>query len=302
MLNKSRVFLGISFTAFQVLAFSQNTLYKLEEFGVNGKVQKIQSSSENMTSKETTSSTYEFNEFGLVTSWSISSSGSSSKKTGKLIYDDKHQLTEEVHSNGNKEHTYLKFKYDENGYITEQIFLNEDGSLNALHAFIHNDLNQVVVKTIYSDYAMDASKMGYKYSYRYNAQGLLIEEVAKQQTNEKITKYQYNPKGLCTVASYSSNVAGEELSGNFSITKTYNEENQLLEIQKKSADGKLISRETFTYDHRERLILHQIFNSKDKLVSSTEFGEFDEDDNWLEAITYQDKIAVKKETREFTYF
>lgn len=283
-------------------SFTQEGLYKLEDFGLLGKVESVGEMSQKPALQMRAKSTLNFNDFGYLTNWSFDMDGGAETGSGSVIYDDKFQIVEEQRNDGSAKYSPLKNTYNEGGYITEQRIYLSDGSLEALYKYIYNDNMQVVVKTKHTDPENNPESVQVRYTYRYNAQGLVIEITEKWDDFENVSKFSYDAKGLCIQAHYSTTRTDAQAGDNFSVFTTYNEVNQVTEILRKGKDGKMISKETFVYDHRERLTRHDKYDAKGNLVEYTEYSDFDEHDNWQQSMTYQGKKIYSAVERVLTYY
>ncbi len=153
----------------------------------------------------------------------------------------------------------------------------------------------------YSDPEKNASVISHKTIYRYNAKSLPIEIVEDWGTYNHTTKYGYNAMNQLVEEYYISTEPGVNMGIGLYTLRSYNEIKKLSEIIYKNIDGKVISRESFTYDHLERLTHHSQLTVGGKVTSHIHYTDFDDNDNWQKATTYVGSKATAIEERVITY-
>jgi len=179
---------------------------------------KVYAISESETAgKKTTYSDYEYNEKGLITSYSVSGYGTPGKYTNE--YDEKGNLIKETKVSYRGTDVTMH-EYDENGHETKLSYASDhdsidngkafaytytfddkgrvatqtESNLNADHttvySYTYNDDDTVATKT-------EASPSGtYTISYTYDENGNKIQEEAKGGKSTRKTTYKYKLLGI----------------------------------------------------------------------------------------------------------
>jgi hypothetical protein len=153
----------------------------------------------------------------------------------------------------------------------------------------------------YSDPVKNPDLISHKTIYRYNAKSLPIEIVEDWGTYNHTTKYGYNAMNQLVEEYYISTEPGVNMGIGLYTLRSYNEIKKLSEIIYKNIDGKVISRESFTYDHLEKLTHHSQLTVGGKVTSHVHYTLFDDEGNWQKATTYVGSKATAIEERVITY-
>lgn len=221
----------------------------------------------------------------------------------KYTYNEKNQIIEIIDNTYNKPFVSVKNTYDEKGYITENRNYNSEGKLEQLFTFIYNDKMEIVLTELRIDSEKNPDQLFARFSYRYNALGLVFEIFEDWNYYETTIKFSYNAKGKVAEEYYSTTKENADESQNYSLYRTYNDDGWLIGIVYKNKDGKILKQESFVYDHLERLTHHNQLNALGKVVGYTQYTEFDETaDNWTKSVTYEGKKMISSDVREISYF
>lgn len=285
--------------------FSQTNSYSLKDYDLVGSVLTMTSTSTNLEKKpeeqKAVSFSVTFNNAGYLIESVSSVPGLSQKSTIKYVYNDKNQITEEIENDGQKSFTICKNTYDENGNIIESKKFLASGALDERIVFIYNEKMELAREDYYSDPVKNPDLVSHKIIYRYNAKSLPIEIVEDYGTYNHTTKYGYNAMNQLVEEYYISTEPGVNMGIGLYTLRSYNDIKQLSEIVYKNIDGKVISRESFTYDHLERLTHHSQLTVGGKVTSHVHYTDFDDNDNWQKATTYVGSKATATEERVITY-
>jgi hypothetical protein len=284
---------------------AQETSYTLKDYDLVGPVLSMTSTSTNLEKKPedqvAISFSVSFNKSGYLVESVSSLPGLSQKSTVKYNYNDKNQIVEEIENDGQKSFTICKNTYDENGYITESKIMLASGKTDERIVFIYNEKMELARKEFYADPEKNPDLLSHKIIYRYNAQSLPIEIVEDWGTYKHTTKYGYNAMNQLVEEYYISTEPGVNMGIGLYTLRSYNDIKQLSEIVYKNIDGKVISRESFTYDHLERLTHHSQLTVGGKVTSHVHYTDFDDNDNWQKATTYVGSKVTAVEERVITY-
>ncbi|MBK9591719.1 MAG: hypothetical protein IPO32_09495 [Crocinitomicaceae bacterium] len=285
--------------------FSQENSYSLKDYDLDGPVLSMTSSSTNLEKKpedqQAVTFSVTFNKSGYLVESVSSVAGLSQKSTIKYVYNDKNQIIEEIENDGQKSFTICKNTYDENGYITESKKFLASGAVDERIVFIYNEKMELAREEYYSDPEKNPSVITHKTIYRYNAKSLPIEIVEDWGTYNHTTKYAYNAMNQLVEEYYISTEPGVNMGIGLYTLRSYNEIKKLSEIVYKNIDGKVISRESFTYDHMEKLTHHSQLTVGGKVTSHIHYTLFDDEGNWQKATTYVGSKATAVEERVITY-
>jgi len=242
-----------------------------------------------------------FNKSGYLIESESSVPGLSQKSTIKYVYNDKNQIIEEIENDGQKSFTICKNTYDENGYITESKKFLASGAVDERIVFVYNEKMELAREEYYSDPVKNPDLISHKTIYRYNAKSLPIEIVEDWGTYNHTTKYGYNAMNQLVEEYYISTEPGVNMGIGLYTLRSYNEIKKISEIIYKNIDGKVISRESFTYDHLEKLTHHSQLTVGGKVTSHVHYTLFDDEGNWQKATTYVGSKATAIEERVITY-
>lgn len=284
---------------------SQENSYSLKDYDLVGPVLTMTSSSTDLEKKpedqQAITFSVTFNKSGYLIESESSVPGLSQKSTIKYVYNDKNQIIEEIENDGQKSFTICKNTYDENGLITESKKFLASGALDERIVFIYNEKMELAREEYYSDPVKNPDLISHKTIYRYNAKSLPIEIVEDWGTYNHTTKYGYNAMNQLVEEYYISTEPGVNMGIGLYTLRSYNEIKKLSEIIYKNIDGKVISRESFTYDHLEKLTHHSQLTVGGKVTSHVHYTLFDDEGNWQKATTYVGSKATAIEERVITY-
>ena len=284
---------------------SQENSYSLKDYDLVGPVLTMTSSSTDLEKKpedqQAITFSVTFNKSGYLIESESSVPGLSQKSTIKYVYNDKNQIIEEIENDGQKSYTICKNTYDENGYITESKKFLASGAVDERIVFIYNEKMELAREEYYSDPVKNPDLISHKTVYRYNAKSLPIEIVEDWGTYNHTTKYGYNAMNQLVEEYYISTEPGVNMGIGLYTLRSYNEIKKLSEIVYKNIDGKVISRESFTYDHLEKLTHHSQLTVGGKVTSHVHYTLFDDEGNWQKATTYVGSKATAIEERVITY-
>jgi hypothetical protein len=285
--------------------FSQENAYSLKDYDLVGPVLTMTSSSTNLEKKpddqQAMTFSVTFNKSGYLIESVSSVAGLSQKSTIKYVYNDKNQIIEEIENDGQKSFTICKNTYDENGYITETKRFLASGAVDERIVFIYNEKMELARKEFYADPEKNPTTITHKTIYRYNAKSLPIEIVEDWGTYNHTTKYAYNAMNQLVEEYYISTEPGVNMGIGLYTLRSYNDIKKLSEIVYKNIDGKVISRESFTYDHMEKLTHHSQLTVGGKVTSYVHYTLFDDEGNWTKATTYVGSKVTATEERVITY-
>ncbi len=310
-IDKNFFMLKLSFASFLASTllvpsvFSQENSYSLKDYDLVGPVLSMTSSSTDLTKKpedqQAITFSVTFNKSGYLIESESSVPGLSQKSTIKYVYNDKNQIIEEIENDGQKSFTICKNTYDENGYITESKKFLASGAVDERIVFVYNEKMELAREEYYSDPVKNPDLISHKTIYRYNAKSLPIEIVEDWGTYNHTTKYGYNAMNQLVEEYYISTEPGVNMGIGLYTLRSYNEIKKISEIIYKNIDGKVISRESFTYDHLEKLTHHSQLTVGGKVTSHVHYTLFDDEGNWQKATTYVGSKATAIEERVITY-
>lgn len=293
------VLLGAALTSIAV--WSQEQDLNLARYGLVGAVESVKSTRTIVASKpedqQVSITTDSFNESGFLVSWSHESG--SVKESAQYSYNDKNKPLAITEVKDGKESSY-KFTYDENGYLQEKK-IQVGGTLKATFTYVYNEQWELVRIDCKAD-DVSAESGNYKsIIYRYNAQKLPIEIVVDMGAYKNTTKLGYNALAQLVEEYYVSSMPGDNMNIGSYKYFTYNDNKQITEIVYKDIDAKVTKRESFTYDHLDRLTHHSQLTVGGKVISYVHYTSFDDEDNWLKSTSYEGSKITEVTEREITY-
>jgi len=191
--------------------------------------------------------------------------------TTMKVFDEKGNLIEQIQddSDGNMYYKWT-LKYDEKGNIEGNEY-SADGSLNRKEVYKYAEKGNLIEM---SGYDFDGSLM-YKFVYKYDNKRHLIEHSL------------YNPDGNLREKS---------------IYKYDNKGNKI-EEDKYHSNGSLDYTLAYKYDKKGNVIDEGWYNRVGNLIPQYTYKyEYDEKNNWIKKIKYDDDVATVITVREIEYY
>lgn len=183
-------------------------------------------------------------------------------------------------------------------------YYSTDGSIIKLIKRRYNQNKLIHLEEIYAE-----GETSFTEEYTYNDKGNVsqsykVEFLSNNYTREEKLIFEYNKKGLL--------IEDKEYNGKnpdciLKKSYTYNQKNDLLEIQYISKEGELYTRKVYTYEANGTIKSITLMRNKDgSIINKTEF-EYDKNKNWITQIssnTYRDNKATEiyTFTRKISYY
>jgi len=173
-------------------------------------------------------------------------------------------------------------------------FYDKTNILTGYHLSVYDSVNRLVQKKVFDEYDLLtsstsyeydnngnrlsesvylATKIAYKYVYRYNVRNQLVEEGHFDENN------------ICIAT----------------ITYSYNKDANILEIKHFDKDNYLTN--SYVFDYNSEGVLTEKKKITDKLIYKTSYiYDTDKFNNWVKRIEYVDDSPVKVTLRDIEYF
>lgn len=202
-------------------------------------------------------------------------------------------------------------KIDSKGNVVSEKSYNTEGYLLFNTKYVYNTTSKITL----TETLDDENKLTSYRKYVYNKNGLLLEDINKNETQpESKSNYSYDNQGRKTF--YKNNYANSIYTETYEYSKakdtaktqTYsaydNEEKKLKSIEiafpklkntikeKKSiVKGKIQNRVISEYDENKNLIVQKFYDEKNELIRETH-TKYDKTGNWIE-INVEETISVR---------
>ena len=211
-----------------------------------------------------------------------------------FTFDRNGNLTEtlEDHSNGNIFRHF--YKYDPDGKEIENIVYKPDGSIQE-RTFARYDEIGNKTEEEYSGF------VNQKRTFKYNDKGYLVEENIyeyERKSNWK-TIYTYDKKGN----QIEQNHYRPNGQLNKNIACKYDDKGNQIELKQHNPSGKLLNKSTFKYDERNNRTEEIHYNPDGTIYSSNTYKyEYDDQNNWIIQVSYENVKPIIKVEREIEYY
>jgi len=249
------------------------------------------------------------------------------KPNGKFVlcYNIKGNLTkrDSYHSDGRLVVNHI-YKYDNDGFLIERIVFTL-GEMDFGYTFKYDDKGNEIESTSYNS----DGNLDYTIIFKYDINGNLVEKIRYNSNGkfEEKSKYTYDDKdikmdgiwimynsdgGIELKTVYKYDDRGNEIEINLyqtdgSITEkhkqNFDDNGNIIESISFYPNGNIYSKDTYEFDNNGNQIEMNSYNSNSENVKNdtTEY-EYDENENWIKKIDYENKIVSTIYIREIEYY
>lgn len=134
--------------------------------------------------------------------------------------------------------------YNENGYLTEELIYNSDGSEDSRLIYRYDDKNRIIETQIYNDNNPNPEKT--LYIYNRNGKQTDMTDYNKDGSVKYKSSYVYDDKGNSIEEKYCYD--GKSCT---TVKQKYDEKGRIIELSTYESDGSLFVKKKFTYNERE---------------------------------------------------
>lgn len=189
--------------------------------------------------------------------------------------------------------------YNTMGLCTECDSINADGTVQFKGFYTYDDRGLTLTNDIYMGHGATVPK---RMVYTYNEAGKMLSLVSTKpdgQLEHSVHKtYDAHGNSVEEVSRYGP---GQYLPPNKRTVYRYNDRNDCVQMIEFDMDGNELKNNTFEvkYDADGKRVTPQ---QDDTVAGQTEKVELDPQGNWVQKVTFHNKIPVKMEVRELVYF